>query len=99
MLTLAWHVNSMNGKPYPVLWYGDIPTKETAGSHYIIKQQTRLTDAETDEVFAQPEGTRTAYVAKKYPYNDPDPVDTAAKVTIVTEHTTEIVTRTETIEA
>ena len=83
MITLAWHVNSLSGKPHPVLWYGDIPTEAASSGKYMIKQTHRITGDEETQVWEQPEGTRVDFCAKKYPYNDPDPVDEDAKIAIV----------------
>lgn len=88
MITLAWHVNSLNGTPYPVLWYGDIPSEAASSSAYLVAQRHVLKGDDEAEVWAQPDGTRANFCAKKYPYNDPDPVDDGVKVVIVSQATT-----------
>lgn len=95
MITLAWHCNSLNGTPYPVLWYGDIPSEATAAGKYLIKQSHAITGADETAVWEQPEGTRTDFCAKKYPYNDPGPIDEGAKVVIVSQATTTAAASTE----
>lgn len=87
MMVLAWHRKGV-GNPYPCLWYINLPTKgegDPAAKAMIVQSHT-LTEAEQAELDALPDGvSRVDYAAKKYPYVDPDPVDKAPRVLIVTE--------------
>lgn len=86
MITFAWHVTGMNAEPYPVLWLGDIPNEKHSPAAAMARQTHVLTGADEDAVWALPDSvSRVDYLSAKYPYNDPDPVDTSPAVVIVTE--------------
>lgn len=86
MITFAWQTSSINAVPYPVLWFGDIPGEKLGGSSYLVKQKHVLTGDAEAEVWALPDSlSRINFCAQKYPYNDPDPVDTGPAVVIVSE--------------
>lgn len=92
-MVLAWHAKGV-GNPYPVLWYTQLPTKGEGdpSARASIVQSHTLSDADQNELDALPDGvSRLDYVAKKFPYVDPDPVDTTPRVLIVQE-VTQIIT-------
>jgi hypothetical protein len=91
-MTLAW-TRGMGGV-YPVLWFVPLPTKGEGepGTLAKIAQANRLTPEQETIIDALPAGvSKVDTAAEFYPYDDPNPVDTAPKVRIVTE-VTQIVT-------
>jgi hypothetical protein len=86
MMVLAW-TRSMGGV-YPVLWFTALPAKGEGdpGTLNRIAQSDRLTPDQEAIIDSLPgDVSKTDTAANFYPYRDPDPVDTASKVVIVTE--------------